>query len=134
MQTHIQQHRMAALCQALNVSRSGYYAWKQRPQEASALDQAVAQCHQMHRGRAGAPCLTRDVQALGIEPVNAPWFPVLFAFVSGVDSTAWIDSKHEQKGQLLGQCGGRKLLCYAEKALCSRSNAQHAFRNATSRV
>lgn len=67
MQQHIHQYSMAALCEALRVSRSGYFAWKKRPQEIKALDQAVAQCHRTHLGRAGAPCLTRDVWAAGLK-------------------------------------------------------------------
>jgi putative transposase len=67
MQKHIEQYSMAALCEALWVSRSGYFAWKKRPQERKALDQAVAHCHQAHLGRAGAPCLTRDVWAAGLK-------------------------------------------------------------------
>ncbi len=64
MNEHIQQHRMPALCQALQISRSGFYAWKKRPQKASVLDIAVAQCHAQHQGRAGAPCLTGDVRVM----------------------------------------------------------------------
>jgi len=30
--------RVAALCRALQVSTSGYYAWKQRPESASARE------------------------------------------------------------------------------------------------
>jgi putative transposase len=65
---HLEQYSMAALCEALRVSSSGFYAWRRiRQQKVCALDQAVYQAYKAHAGRAGAPCLTGDVQALGVQ-------------------------------------------------------------------
>ena len=67
MQQHITQYRMAALCKAMSVSRSGYYAWRHRPQNERllALKQAVQACHVRHKARVGAPSVTADCHAQG---------------------------------------------------------------------
>ena len=56
-----------ALCQGLEVSRSGFFAWRKRDRQACPFDQAVKAAFAMHKGRAGAPCLTDDVHALEIK-------------------------------------------------------------------
>jgi putative transposase len=45
------QHRIGRLCQVLNVSRSGYYAWRHRPPSARARANArlVERMTQLHR-------------------------------------------------------------------------------------
>ena len=67
MQQHIDQYRSTALCEALQVSRSGYHAWRNRPINADALrlSNAIAACHTSHKARAGAPYISADMQAQG---------------------------------------------------------------------
>ena len=67
MQQHIDQYRSAALCEVLQVSRSGYHAWRNRPIKADALrlSNAIAACHTSHKARAGAPYIAADMQAQG---------------------------------------------------------------------
>lgn len=57
------------LCQVLNVSKSGYYAWRARPvsqheREDGELTQAIAACYQQSRETYGSPrvhvCLQRQ--------------------------------------------------------------------------
>jgi transposase InsO family protein len=58
------------LCDALQVSASGYYAWRGRPESARAaanraLLADVRRIHEQHRGRSGAPRIHAAVQAEG---------------------------------------------------------------------
>lgn len=62
-------HNLRALCVAYKVSKSGYYAWQARPKRSNLLHNRVSQCFAHHGARAGAPCLTKDVNALGL-PVS----------------------------------------------------------------
>ena len=64
---HIDQYRLQAMCQALQVSRSGFYYWHKRAKQLTAVDQAVGKAFKDHKGRAGAPCLTQDIHALGFD-------------------------------------------------------------------
>lgn len=66
MRERLHIYSLRGLCVALQVSRSGYYAWRRRPQRSSLLNNRVSQCFAKHGARAGAPCLTRDVHALGL--------------------------------------------------------------------
>ena len=66
MAQHLDSYRLPALCEALQVSRSGFYRWKSREHEVSAVDKAVKTAFTEHKGRAGAPCLTADVRAIGV--------------------------------------------------------------------
>lgn len=65
MKAHIRHYRMVALCQALEVSRSGYYAWLARPQRCVKLNTAIAACHREHRSRVGAPSVHAELMDLG---------------------------------------------------------------------
>ena len=67
MQQHIQYYRMAALCEALVVSPSGYYAWLRRPINTYklALKEAVNRCYVTHQARVGAPSMTAELKAQG---------------------------------------------------------------------
>jgi|LakMenE01Jun11ns_1017448.scaffolds.fasta_scaffold9769224_1 putative transposase len=67
MLEHLGQFRLKALCQGLQVSRSGFFAWRKRARKANPVDAAVKTAFETHKGRAGAPCLTGDVHALGIK-------------------------------------------------------------------
>lgn len=67
MSENLEHFSLRALCQGLQVSRSGFFAWRKRDQQASPVDLAVKKVFEMHKGRAGAPCLTGDVHALAIK-------------------------------------------------------------------
>jgi transposase InsO family protein len=61
---------VARLCELLAVSRSGFYAWRQRPISVRARsDEELAivlrACHARHRGKYGRPRLTRDLREAG---------------------------------------------------------------------
>jgi transposase InsO family protein len=66
MVQHLDSYRLPALCEALQVSRSGFYRWKSVQHEVCAVDKAVSIAFAQHKGRAGAPCLTGDVRAAGV--------------------------------------------------------------------
>jgi transposase InsO family protein len=58
------------MCQQLGVSRSGYYAWKERPEsERNKADRALAEVvtavHQESRGRYGSPRVHAELRARG---------------------------------------------------------------------
>lgn len=65
MKAHLECYSMAALCEGLQVSRSGYYAWCHRNPQARPLDVAVQAIHAAHQGKVGAPYITAEVQAGG---------------------------------------------------------------------
>jgi putative transposase len=59
------------MCEILNVSRSGYYAWRGRPASARAarrvtLIERIRQAHDDSRGTYGSPRITVDLQAAGV--------------------------------------------------------------------
>ncbi|MGH7259778.1 MAG: IS3 family transposase [Nitrospiraceae bacterium] len=69
--TQRQVHRLTCLCTVLQVSRSGYYAWRRRPtsQRAQANARLVSRMRQLHaqtKERYGAMKLWRALTALGI--------------------------------------------------------------------
>jgi transposase InsO family protein len=66
MAQHLDSYRLPALCEALQVSRSGFYRWKGLKHEVCAVDKAVSTAFAHHKARAGAPCLTADVRATGV--------------------------------------------------------------------
>jgi hypothetical protein len=66
MAQHLSSYRVPALCEALQVSRSGIYRWKSVKHEVGAVDKAVSTAFAHHNSRAGAPCLTADVRATGV--------------------------------------------------------------------
>ena len=66
MAQHLDAYSMLALCEALQVSRSGFYRWRSRKAVDGPVDRAVRTEFSAHKGRAGAPCLTGDVRAKGI--------------------------------------------------------------------
>ncbi|HEX8822873.1 MAG TPA: IS3 family transposase [Archangium sp.] len=58
------------MCQQLGVSRSGYYAWKERPESERhkadrALAEVVTAVHQESRGRYGSPRVHAELRARG---------------------------------------------------------------------
>lgn len=71
VQTQARCHRIRRLCAALGVSRSGYYAWRRRPesgrQQANrVLLAAIRQAHQRSKARYGAVKLWQALVASGI--------------------------------------------------------------------
>jgi transposase InsO family protein len=65
------EHSVAQLCAALDVTRSGYHAWRkagpsQRERRDRELAAAIAAQHLAHRGRYGAPRHHRELRARGI--------------------------------------------------------------------
>lgn len=65
MNEHLEQHTMAALCEGLRVSRSGFYAWRRRDRAPRPVDVAIRTAYEEHRGKVGAPYLAAEVQAAG---------------------------------------------------------------------
>lgn len=64
------QHAIAQLCAALDVTRSGYHAWRQAPPSARAAADAalladIGQIHTRHRGRYGAPRIQQELHQRG---------------------------------------------------------------------
>ena len=59
-----------ALCRVLQVSESGYYSWKTRPQERKLSDQQllveIREVHRHSKGRYGAPRVHAALRAKGI--------------------------------------------------------------------
>ena len=67
---HEKVHAVAMMCRVLKVSRSGYYDWRHRPPSARAqanqrLTDDIRQIHQQHKGRVGAPRVTRHLREEG---------------------------------------------------------------------
>lgn len=59
------------MCKALRVSRSGYYAWRDRPpsrrsREDAALSAKILQIHERSRGTYGSPRVHAELRAIGI--------------------------------------------------------------------
>ena len=59
------------LCRVLDVARSGFYAWRQRPlstraHENQRLTTRIRTCYQAARGRYGSPRIHQDLQAQGL--------------------------------------------------------------------
>ncbi|WP_164741312.1 IS3 family transposase [Achromobacter spanius] len=71
VQAHQQQFRVARLCRALQVSRSGYYEWRRRApcarqQEDVKLLAAIEQTHRAYRQAYGAEKTRRALNASGV--------------------------------------------------------------------
>ena len=68
---HQTEHRLARFCAALEVSRSGYYAWRTRPASARAqanrvLVERMRQLHAATKERYGAVKLWRALRTAGL--------------------------------------------------------------------
>jgi len=63
---------VGVLCRVLDVARSGFYAWRQRPmsrraQENQGLVTQIRACYQASRGRYGSPRIHQDLRAHGLQ-------------------------------------------------------------------
>ena len=70
IQQYEAQHTVALMCRVLTVSRSGYYGWRgrapsNRAQATAHLASAVRRVFAEHKGRAGAPRITKQLRAEG---------------------------------------------------------------------
>jgi putative transposase len=65
MNERLKQYSMAAWCQGLQVSSSGFYAWRKRIKEPCAVDGSLQEAYAAHKGKAGAPSLCADLRAQG---------------------------------------------------------------------
>ena len=64
------------MCRVLEVSRSGFYAWKKRPESPRAgqtrrLDAAIRAAYQASQGRSGSPKITQALRQQGF-PTRVP--------------------------------------------------------------
>ena len=62
---HRAEFSLAAMLEALKVSRSGYYAWLHRPKRQSDLKQAISKEFHQAKARAGAPSIAAGLQRTG---------------------------------------------------------------------
>ena len=67
---HRKQYPIRMMCRALNVSRSGYYAWLNRPESQRAqqdriLIPLISQIHSNSKGTYGAPRVQAELKAQG---------------------------------------------------------------------
>ena len=63
---------VGVLCRVLEVARSGFYAWRQRPlsrraQENQGLVMQIRACYQASRGRYGSPRIHHELRAHGLQ-------------------------------------------------------------------
>ncbi len=70
VRAHSKEHKTSRLCHALDVSVSGYYAWRDRPesvraQRNRALVASIEDFHRASRRTYGSPRIHRDLQACG---------------------------------------------------------------------
>jgi len=70
MQTHERVFSVSAMCRVLDVTRSGYYAWKRRgerpgDEENRRLDADIRRLFDLHKARYGAPRLTLELREEG---------------------------------------------------------------------
>ncbi len=66
---HEGEFKEVTMCRVLEVSTSGYYAWRRRSLSQRALrrmvlDEAIADVFHAHKGRAGSPRVWRALVAL----------------------------------------------------------------------
>jgi len=70
IQRHEERYAVALMCRMLTVSRSGYYGWRGRPpsdreQANVRLAADVQRIYAEHKGRTGAPRITKHLHAEG---------------------------------------------------------------------
>jgi putative transposase len=72
IEDHQEEFPVEAMCRVLAVSRSGYYAWQQRPESPQAKRQAelveqICQIHEESRQVYGSPRVHRELVACGVQ-------------------------------------------------------------------
>ena len=75
MEQNRPRYRIAKMAQWLQVSKSGYYAWRKRPQslrgtENEALLKEIIQIHEASHGTYGSRKITREINRKSEKPVN----------------------------------------------------------------
>ena len=68
---HQTEFRVQVMCRVLEVSTSGYYAWRERPpsrhqQDDAVLTDHICDLHQRSRQTYGSPRIQADLQDMGI--------------------------------------------------------------------
>ena len=71
IQEHEAEFPVSLVCEVLEVSRSGYYAWRDRPESGrqarrAALADTIRQVHAESRGTYGSPRVHRELVAQGV--------------------------------------------------------------------
>ena len=71
IETHRSAFRVTKMCHVLEVSRSGYYAWRKRPKsrqemENDRLVERIREIHRSSRGLYGSPRVTAELHAQGM--------------------------------------------------------------------
>ena len=71
MRAHQASHPIATLCRVLEVSTSGYYAWRKRPPSARSMRDAelsarITAIHERSRGTYGVPRVYAELSTVGI--------------------------------------------------------------------
>ena len=71
MQAEKANYRVSAMCRILNVSKSGFYGWRDRPPSKRAevdalLSEKIARIHKDSRGIYGAPRIHFELRTLGV--------------------------------------------------------------------
>ena len=70
IEQHKQEFPVVAMCRVLDVSESGFYAWRKRPaclrkREDAQLTQEIRQVTVWHRGRYGSPRIQSELRIPG---------------------------------------------------------------------
>jgi putative transposase len=65
MNDRLNEYSFRAWCDGLKVSSSGFYAWRKREHEPKAVELELKRTYEQHRGKAGAPMLCPDLNAVG---------------------------------------------------------------------
>ena len=60
------------MCKVLNVSSSGYYEWRRRPESAQEqsnrkLDDEIGEVYEEHKQRYGVPRVTKELRECGFQ-------------------------------------------------------------------
>ncbi len=78
-----QSYPVERLCKVMQVSRSGFYAWRRRPkskraQEDEGLTRQIQRIHQQNRSIYGAPRVHAELrdQDLSTGQIQRKWLPV----------------------------------------------------------
>lgn len=71
IETHRKEYRVSMMCRVLDVSVSGYYAWRKRPvcvrkREDGELSRRISQIFTAHRRVYGSPRIQAELRAQGI--------------------------------------------------------------------